>query len=1067
LKFEQGVPHVGKTRLYILSTFFVLLLAGTALRAAEVKNLALSALGARALSWEPGIPVVPEHEPAKVNDGSMRSYWLVRPESLPADLGIEWPQPQKISCVVVRYFDGKMVRGPAVARTQQWAQLEYWDGREWRDLNAQLFGQETSTVRYVFEPVTTTRVRLLFTEPPDPEFRAVPDRVGIYVCELEAYREPPFRWITPPQHVVPIRRDARAAYNEPANGDAGFDVTHPFIVEPKQTRIFEDTLTPTLIVRESRWARERAAAVEAASGQLRLRNGFLAIDLATAGGLQETRLTNRVTGESAATPRSETFLLRTSEGQLTARDFRIVKVDTSASDDQAARASVELGGDTLDLTVHYELRRQDHFYHKWLTATNKLKMPLQIRDVTLSNLQLPLPADLMAGPELTYPVSRMDKGGFFSCVETVYWDHQRDALTYYPGVTVPPGQEFESEKAVVGVYRNRGEIEAGWDRGVREWVIEYHAQISPPPPQWPDVYCEGWSAQIGMRQFLEQPEWTEHQFAMAEKLGIRYMDLYEPFQQLWAAPPSVVEGIVELARRYHVATGWWPDFGSGSGWGTGEPFYPPLSHLSPQSNAYFEKMVDTVRKYQFGAMHWGDFFEAFPTENPAETYLPGKYSIYAQGQRVLRFARELHEATPGMMTGGDCGLINPQFVRYDDSRANCVFMGYYGDLKPAAEPDIHLDRLYSEMVRMYIDGAHTIYLLPWYRLLNCVNHMGQITHLHDRAGFRYALLSALAMAGQVTFNDVPENVPGSEIRFTRQWLEWAQTNKDYLKEADKLFDRSFHAEDLLEGDAESLSGFAHIRGDRGYMFLMNPSPVEQIASLKLALDAAASAHFVVEEVFPGRINLQGPASGEYLQGGRLTVTVPGRQVRVLWIAPAAEGKTDRAFQPEDSRAAEARRYIVDWTVTAHGTDSAALHAHFAYPDAGRQYLENNSVAEPAWGQDPWAYDKAYLVFVLKDEARPLNDNWVPDKLSNSGTSADAPAVRINGVSKTMRPFKTVNVQLQGSNQPEGVARCFFVDLGGETHPGQSNEIELTLPIQQGVVFSGAYLDLPDQMPSGE
>ena len=101
-----------------------------------------------------------------------------------------------------------------------------------------------------------------------------------------------------------------------------------------------------------------------------------------------------------------------------------------------------------------------------------------------------------------------------------------------------------------------------------------------------------------------------------------------------------------------------------------------------------------------------------------------------------------------------------------------------------------------------------------------------------------------------------------------------------------------------------------------------------------------------------------------------------------------------------------------------------------------------------------------------------NDNRLRDKLqvagfSSSSTITAVPSVRVNGVPKTLHAFKTVNVQLQGANQPEGVVRCFFVDLEGETQPGQSNQIEITLPIQTGLLFSGAYLDLPDQVPSGE
>ena len=84
----------------------------------QPEDLALRALGGLARTWEPAVPVLPEHEPFRVNDGSLHTYWAVRPGDLPADIGIEWAESQEISSVVVRYFDGRMVRGPAIARTE-------------------------------------------------------------------------------------------------------------------------------------------------------------------------------------------------------------------------------------------------------------------------------------------------------------------------------------------------------------------------------------------------------------------------------------------------------------------------------------------------------------------------------------------------------------------------------------------------------------------------------------------------------------------------------------------------------------------------------------------------------------------------------------------------------------------------------------------------------------------------------------------------------------------------------------------------------------------------------------
>jgi hypothetical protein len=106
------------------------------------------------------------------------------------------------------------------------------------------------------------------------------------------------------------------------------------------------------------------------------------------------------------------------------------------------------------------------------------------------------------------------------------------------------------------------------------------------------------------------------------------------------------------------------------------------------------------------------------------------------------------------------------------------------------------------------------------------------------------------------------------------------------------------------------------------------------------------------------------------------------------------------------------------------------------------------------------------VLLLKDEREPQDNQWVPENLQPGGrgkaeAAAEPMAVTINGVPKTLHAFKTQR------NQAEGKTRCYFVSLDGETKPGQANQVTLTLPIRTGLIFSGAYLDLPDQMPLGE
>ena len=585
---------------------------------------------------------------------------------------------------------------------------------------------------------------------------------------------------------------------------------------------------------------------------------------------------------------------------------------------------------------------------------------------------------------------------------------------------------------------------------MRDWVIEYHARVSPLAPDWPDIYLEGWSAKFGMEELLANPQWAERFFATARKMGVRYMDSYDPTDLALLMPSDLLKRWVELADRYQIGTGWWNDFGSGYGWGFMAPYYRPyLCKLSPEAERYFNQIVELTRTHRLRGFHWADFWTVWPCNNPNHGHLPGIYSIYAQGERMVQFSRQLHEASPGLMLGADSGLDNPQYGRYADSRHHGG--GY--DAEPAVDPDLHIDRLYADMNRDYLYGlAHETLLRPWFRLLNCVNHFGMETHHHDSAGYRYALLSAIALAPQLTFDDAPDDISERDLRFTRYWEEWARSHRDFLKEGDKLFDRSYRFEDTERGGDQTLAGYAHIRKDHGNLFLINPDVVDQVADLELDLEAAPDQKFTVRQIYPRRFTLEGPASGTYTEQGRLRVTVRAKEVRILDIEPLSADEKLENVQPEDSGSEFGGRYLGRWKVEKESGDSATVESGFEFPDRQRECL-TASAPESDWSKEPWDFPKAYLLLLLEDETKQLNNRWLPDDLSIT--------VWVNGASKAVHTFKT------GRRQEKGRTRCYFVALSDESRPGSGNKVEVTLPVRRGLTFSGAYLDLPDQVPYGD
>lgn len=110
--------------------------------------------------------------PRNATDGNMDSYCATKSSlawtsDLPKDIGMEWTSPVELGAVEVVYFDHNY--GP----TTEGQQLQAWDGEDWYPVEAQIskrpvgessYGTPIEAWTYSFEPIETTRIRVLITE---------------------------------------------------------------------------------------------------------------------------------------------------------------------------------------------------------------------------------------------------------------------------------------------------------------------------------------------------------------------------------------------------------------------------------------------------------------------------------------------------------------------------------------------------------------------------------------------------------------------------------------------------------------------------------------------------------------------------------------------------------------------------------------------------------------------------------------------------------------------------------------------------------------------------------------
>lgn len=996
------------------------------------RNIALMGDGGIAKSWDTRT-IIPNHELYRANDGYIQSYWIGRFEDMPVDLGIEWEDKREISAIAVRYLDARLVPDYIGSRLQKWTSLQYWNNSKWQDIEYDLKGVGTNVNWYIFDKVTTTRIRLIYHTPfvftgrtfemgnwylePHLPLNLLP---GIYVCELEAYRKLPVKQI------------------------------EQLMVEPELVRVFKDKLMPTLMVSETKWAQEKCV-VQQSGNCIRLENGFIELEVELRPYLKEIKLKNKVCDIQKNLDDSTVFRLLINEKQLLPEDFRVNEVKVDDIKSSGKRIKIRLNNPNLEIIVIYRLRQKDHFYHKWLMIENRTDETIVIKDIALSSQGLPNIVYLASPEDLSYPVSQLENGGFFGCIEFPYWEHKLDTLMYYPGIKLEGGKSYETERAAIGVYKNRGEMVMYMDLGIREWVVEYHTHVSSIGEEWPERYHEGWDAYFRIKAIDSQPKWVEDYVERMRKLGIEFSDGYEPVHQAMEMPEEAVQRWVNVCYSKGVRAGSWIDHGSSTSWDRGTAMAPFKCKLSPECQKYFKKVVEFAKKNNYKCMHH-DFFFIYPCNNPDHGHLPGKYSIYPQAKALIDFDRNLHEACPGIMTSGDGTFGSAQWTRLLDGRVHGIIADHY----EIVQPDIHLDRLCAEFSRGYMLSGYFAFLHPWFRTLNCVSHFGQETHLHDRAGFRYSILSAIAMAPQVCFNDIPENIPDEEIEFAGKWLTWAAQNKDYFRECSKLFLRHFSHRDAINNMSEALEGFAHIKKDKGFISLINPSAQKQITLLDLQLNTEQKEKFIVKEVYPKKFNVRGPKGGYYEKDDEIKLSVPAKNIRILWIEAVDDLRKQVEFKDEDFALEDNARFIEKWDLLSKDDKSIVLKGKFYLPKGTDRYL-TSIVEKELWQSNPWAYDKAYAVIILKNDVSDIRYNWIRDDLRIK--------VRINGVDKDVVSFRT------SRNQKSGLCRCYFSDIAREAKTGQWNKIELTLPqyfewikIRQGLTFKGIYIDLPDQMP---
>jgi len=167
-------------------------------------------------------------------------------------------------------------------------------------------------------------------------------------------------------------------------------------------------------------------------------------------------------------------------------------------------------------------------------------------------------------------------------------------------------------------------------------------------------------------------------------------------------------------------------------------------------------------------------------------------------------------------------------------------------------------------------------------------------------GWKQTLFSALATSLVRDFRLNLLFTSREDREFMRRWLQWGRENAEYLSRT-KVF--------LSPPDWESLEGYSHLRDNRGFIFVFNPS--FQVKELTLVFDETigfrrGGGRVTLRMLHPAEAAISEPkASWSYGEAVRLPV--PPKDCLILEVAPAGKKPP---VDPEREKA-EYRRFLED------------------------------------------------------------------------------------------------------------------------------------------------------------
>jgi hypothetical protein len=640
-------------------------------------------------------------------------------------------------------------------------------------------------------------------------------------------------------------------------------------------------------------------------GALRLENGRIGLSFDRESGTLAA-IENKLTGEN--------YEVRGEQWGIAAVEFRAAPADLKLAslERQGEVVTARYQGGGMSVEAAYALRGENHFAEKRLTLTCGRKCGLKkvvVSRPTFSGPGLQIVAYRYTQhqrapgmePNCTF-FGRTAKGGFFTGLEIPFdasaLEGREVTLEFAPSLKVAAGERLTFEPAYFGVYRRgpQDNEQKGLPlRSESDAMVAMTSTILGPPRFGLTPMVNGWGSEMEHGEYTAESAAADMKsLALVARCGIDWYTEAHPWAGEWAkvgglgpddkyGPGPLARKVADYARRLGVKSVMFSTLNNTYPWiaagkpfradrpewlidaGSGPPAAAPDWRKTFRGNcmgdrafmAWLERTnLQAIAECDYRG--WGidgDFFGGpgnpslvIPADCQSDKHdhLPGD-SNYACQRALTRLTGAFRRQHPHIYIS----VYRPQMDLGIWSLAN---VDACFTLNESGTPTDNLAG--GNQVRTWSRIRVQRDFLPHY--------IDQPLLFPDAGAGRwsgkrldYILLSALSSSpNQLFYLPARSGFPEQDQAEIGKWLDWGRKNVEYLKVRRDLPD--WPATDKVDGSA-------HVVGNRGLVFLFNPSRkalTGEFALTEESIGLKAAGNFRVSQEYPATDRKITSASGE-------------------------------------------------------------------------------------------------------------------------------------------------------------------------------------------------------------